>query len=492
MYMNYDMVGSPNYIQMVYDADESSFDVPVGFVPDGSIAIEDLYESYYTLIGEPYDDAEFSGRSDYEAFILEGIPSGGLFTGAEEPKTALQQSIWGGTAGEQLDPCYHEACDTFANNDASCARGEQRPDRVCAADVRVLDAVGQRRGRVAPCQARRRCHFRHRQEPRGRGSSPELSDRRSGRASAARPLFSCEWSGIPVCSAIIDRSPDYELDDVLVVEDPKQLRALGDFTRGRIIGLLGQRAASTTELAAALDMPKGTVGHHLKVLEKAGLVRVVRTRQVRALTEKFYGRVARLFELKGVDSEADLRAGAISAMMLPRSRGGSCLGHRREGQNRVGRARLTRRTRPASSVGLHVSRTTFGMPRTRTESCTSSRSHSSAPRSRCRLAMPMRSLWPTGGLWRYSDFLKLWSAETISQFGSQVGGLAFRRRDPRPRRERVRGRGPHDRRVPAVHLLHAARRRLGRPPAPAPDPDRRGLRARCALRAIPSPTSRTS
>ena len=118
MYMNYDMVGSPNYIQMVYDADESSFDVPAGFVPDGSIAIEDLYESYYTLIGEPYDDAEFSGRSDYEAFILEGIPSGGLFTGAEEPKTALQQSIWGGTVGEQLDPCYHEACDTFANFNA--------------------------------------------------------------------------------------------------------------------------------------------------------------------------------------------------------------------------------------------------------------------------------------------------------------------------------------------------------------------------------------
>ncbi len=153
---------------------------------------------------------------------------------------------------------------------------------------------------------------------------------------------SCEWSGIPVCSAIIDRSPDYELDDVLVVQDPKQLRALGDFTRGRIVGLLGQRAASTTELAAALDMPKGTVGHHLKVLEKAGLVRVVRTRQVRALTEKFYGRVARLFELKGVDSEADLRAGAISAMMLRHvAEEAAASGTDEKGRTGVGRARLT-------------------------------------------------------------------------------------------------------------------------------------------------------
>jgi Zn-dependent M28 family amino/carboxypeptidase len=114
LYLNYDMIGSPNYMQMVYDADESTFPAPVP-VPPGSTAIEDLYESYYTLIGEPYDDAEFSGRSDYEAFIAAGIPSGGLFTGAEELKTAEQAAIWGGTAGEQLDPCYHLACDTFAN-----------------------------------------------------------------------------------------------------------------------------------------------------------------------------------------------------------------------------------------------------------------------------------------------------------------------------------------------------------------------------------------
>ena len=117
LYLNFDMIASPNYIQMVYDADESSFDAPAGVpIPPGSTAIEALFGSFYTLRSEPYDDAQFTGRSDYQAFINNGIPAGGLFTGAEVRKTAEQQAIWGGTAGEQYDPCYHEACDTFANN----------------------------------------------------------------------------------------------------------------------------------------------------------------------------------------------------------------------------------------------------------------------------------------------------------------------------------------------------------------------------------------
>jgi Zn-dependent M28 family amino/carboxypeptidase len=118
LYMNYDMIGSPNYIFMVYDANESTFPAPEGVpIPPGSEAIEELYESYYTLIGEPYDDTEFSGRSDYQAFIENGIPAGGLFTGAEVLKTEEQEAIWGGTAGEQFDQCYHLACDTFDNID---------------------------------------------------------------------------------------------------------------------------------------------------------------------------------------------------------------------------------------------------------------------------------------------------------------------------------------------------------------------------------------
>jgi DNA-binding transcriptional ArsR family regulator len=142
--------------------------------------------------------------------------------------------------------------------------------------------------------------------------------------------------------AIIDRFPDYELDDLLVVDDPEKLRALGDATRGRIIALLNQRAASTTELAAALGIPKGTAGHHLKVLERAGLIRVVRTRQVRALTEKYYGRVARLFQLQTVESEQDLRGGAIAAMLLRHAADEAlATGSDEAGEAAVRRVRLT-------------------------------------------------------------------------------------------------------------------------------------------------------
>ena len=99
------------------------------------------------------------------------------------------------------------------------------------------------------------------------------------------------------------RRLDYELDEILEVRRPDQFRAVGDPTRQRIISLLSERAATTSQLAEALGQPKGSVGHHLKVLEEAGLIRVVRTRQVRALTEKYYGRTARLFDFMHGEGE---------------------------------------------------------------------------------------------------------------------------------------------------------------------------------------------
>ena len=74
------------------------------------------------------------------------------------------------------------------------------------------------------------------------------------------------------------------------------------------MAVLRERAATTTELAEEVGLAKGTVAHHLKVLEAAGLVKVVRTRRVRALTESFYGRVARLFVLKSADDRPQAKA----------------------------------------------------------------------------------------------------------------------------------------------------------------------------------------
>jgi DNA-binding transcriptional ArsR family regulator len=89
--------------------------------------------------------------------------------------------------------------------------------------------------------------------------------------------------------------PDYELADRLVVSAPAQLRALADPLRATILDLLLERAATVAELAAAVRRPKSTVAHHVHVLLDAGLLCVVRTRRVRAIDERYYGRTARVF-----------------------------------------------------------------------------------------------------------------------------------------------------------------------------------------------------
>jgi DNA-binding transcriptional ArsR family regulator len=89
--------------------------------------------------------------------------------------------------------------------------------------------------------------------------------------------------------------PDYDLADRIALTSPSQVKALSHPLRTMILHLLHERAATVTELAAALGRPKSTVAHHVKVLADAGLVQVVRTRRVRAIEERFYGRTARLF-----------------------------------------------------------------------------------------------------------------------------------------------------------------------------------------------------
>ncbi|GAA3216122.1 ArsR/SmtB family transcription factor [Nonomuraea helvata] len=89
--------------------------------------------------------------------------------------------------------------------------------------------------------------------------------------------------------------PDYDLAEVIELSTPAQVRAIGDPLRTTILNLLHERAATVTELAGAVKRPKGTVAHHVNVLAEARLVRVVRTRRVRALEERYYGRTARMF-----------------------------------------------------------------------------------------------------------------------------------------------------------------------------------------------------
>jgi predicted ArsR family transcriptional regulator len=99
--------------------------------------------------------------------------------------------------------------------------------------------------------------------------------------------------------------PDYGLADTLVVDSAEQHRALGNLTRHRILGLLLDRAMTGAQLAEALGVLKGSVSFHLRTLERAGLVQVVRTRPVRGVTERYYGRTARRFELDGPGGDAD-------------------------------------------------------------------------------------------------------------------------------------------------------------------------------------------
>ena len=110
--LNFDMLGSTNYVRFVYDGDGS--DTPVTG-PAGSGQIEDVFTQYFAAQGLASAPTEFSGRSDYGPFIAVGIPAGGLFSGAEGIKTAAQQATYGGTAGAPYDPCYHQACDTMTN-----------------------------------------------------------------------------------------------------------------------------------------------------------------------------------------------------------------------------------------------------------------------------------------------------------------------------------------------------------------------------------------
>lgn len=111
LYLNFDMVGSPNFARFVYDGDGDTF----GIGDPASGVIESGFVDFFDAAGLANEPSEFSGRSDYAGFQALGMPTGGLFTGAEVEKTRAQVRLYGGVAGEAFDRCYHAECDTMSN-----------------------------------------------------------------------------------------------------------------------------------------------------------------------------------------------------------------------------------------------------------------------------------------------------------------------------------------------------------------------------------------
>ncbi|MFD6418499.1 M28 family metallopeptidase [Streptomyces sp. NPDC060194] len=114
LYLNFDMIASPNAVNFVYDGDDSD-GVGAGPGPEGSAQLERQITDFLDSKDIPNEGTDFSGRSDYGPFIEVGIPSGGTFTGAEGIKTPEQAARYGGEAGVAYDPCYHQACDDIKN-----------------------------------------------------------------------------------------------------------------------------------------------------------------------------------------------------------------------------------------------------------------------------------------------------------------------------------------------------------------------------------------
>lgn len=157
-YLNFDMVGSPNYIIGVYDANESTYPAPVE-VPPGSAETEAVFTDYFDGIDQAWVDTEFSGRSDYQAFIENGVPASGLFTGADGSKTAEEVALFGGTEGIFYDPNYHSPEDTIDNVDATAldimSRAIGHAVAALSEDTFAINGVGN--PRVDAIEAEARC-----------------------------------------------------------------------------------------------------------------------------------------------------------------------------------------------------------------------------------------------------------------------------------------------------------------------------------------------
>jgi len=136
-------------------------------------------------------------------------------------------------------------------------------------------------------------------------------------ASIDKQAVGVVWSANPDHTSMTDQDPtkSYQSPEAMLMMSAEQAAIFNEKTRRDIMVMLADRPASTKQLAEAMDKPKGTIGHHLKALEGAGLIAVVGTRQVRAITEKFYGRLARTYVFPDLDDGGEKGQSFVAEVM---------------------------------------------------------------------------------------------------------------------------------------------------------------------------------
>lgn len=159
LYLNFDMIASPNYANMIYDGDGSAFNISG---PPGSAEIEALFEDFYADRGLASKPTAFDGRSDYGPFLDVGIPSGGVFTGAEDVKTEEEAELFGGEAGVAYDVNYHAVGDNMTNLALDAFGLNSNATAFAVATYAVsLEDIPVRNQTVAPTEVTSRKNFRH-------------------------------------------------------------------------------------------------------------------------------------------------------------------------------------------------------------------------------------------------------------------------------------------------------------------------------------------
>ena len=155
LYLNFDMLASPNPAYFTMDGDQSAPPVPqrdAPRVPEGSAGIERTLVAYLAAAGKTARDTSFEGRSDYDAFVRAGIPAGGIFTGAEGSMTDEEAALWGGIAGQPYDPNYHQRTDTLDRISQTAlginGRGAAFAVASYAQDLRGRNGVPERKDRT--------------------------------------------------------------------------------------------------------------------------------------------------------------------------------------------------------------------------------------------------------------------------------------------------------------------------------------------------------